>query len=113
MSPVPQRRHLALVDGILGGEGQGPLKPQAVHSGAILFSDNLLAADLACAAMMGFDAELIPMLREAQHLSSYPLLDQSPGGKEILLNGKALTLAELLGQASHHYATPLGWVGKI
>ncbi|MGB8990856.1 MAG: DUF362 domain-containing protein, partial [Desulfobaccales bacterium] len=49
MQAKPCRPHLACIDGIVGGEGQGPLKPQAVHSGLLLWADNPAIADYACA----------------------------------------------------------------
>jgi uncharacterized protein (DUF362 family) len=97
-----------LVDGIVGGEGQGPLEPKPVRSGVLLFSDNLLAADLACASMMGFNPERIPMSREALRLSRYSLLGHKLDGEVIIYNGRASIISELLSLASHQYETPLG-----
>lgn len=113
METFPQRKHLVLVDGIVGGEGQGPLKPKPVHSGMLLFSDNLLAADLACASMMGFNPECIPMLREALRLVRYRLSDHQLESEEVIYNSRTSTLAELISLAPYHYETPLGWKGKI
>lgn len=62
---VPQRRFFSVVDGVMAGEGEGPLSPTAKPCGALLAGSNPLAVDLVCARLMGFDAAKIPMLREA------------------------------------------------
>jgi uncharacterized protein (DUF362 family) len=61
----PVRRVLTVIDGIVGGEGEGPLAPVDRPLGAILASTDPLALDLACVRLMGFDEERIPKLREA------------------------------------------------
>ena len=35
------RKNLVLVDGIIGGEGEGPLSPIKVETKSLIFSDNL------------------------------------------------------------------------
>lgn len=52
---VPQRRALCIVDGIVGGEGDGPLAPDAKPAGCLLGGANPLAVDLVATRLMGFD----------------------------------------------------------
>lgn len=61
----PQRMFVSVVDGIVGGEGDGPLSPKARQCGTIVCGWNPLAVDNVCARLMGFDPQRIPMLREA------------------------------------------------
>lgn len=61
----PQRVHLSLIDGIIGGEKDGPLAPSPVDAGILLFGDDVALTDrLACRAM-GLDPQRIPLIREA------------------------------------------------
>ena len=53
--PTPQRKHFSIVDGIVGGEGNGPLFPEARPEGVILAGENFLAVDAVAARLMGFD----------------------------------------------------------
>ena len=76
MRRSPQREHLALIDGIIAGEGNGPYWPTAYRYGLLLLSDNLAAADYAAATMMGYRPEDIPLVREALRLPHYRLLKQ-------------------------------------
>jgi uncharacterized protein (DUF362 family) len=57
--------HLAIVDGIVGMEGDGPIMGSAVKSGAIVMGTNLPAVDSTCARLMGIDPMKIPYLAAA------------------------------------------------
>lgn len=52
---TPQRRALCIVDGIVGGEGDGPLAPDARPAGCLVAGANPLAVDLVATRLMGFD----------------------------------------------------------
>lgn len=52
---VPQRRTFCLVDGIVGGERNGPLEPDAKAAGCLVAGENPLAVDMVTARLMGFD----------------------------------------------------------
>ncbi|MFO0816138.1 MAG: DUF362 domain-containing protein [Gemmatales bacterium] len=54
---------LAIVDGIIGMEGDGPLNGQAREMGALIMGNDPLAVDATCARMMGFRAEKIGHLQ--------------------------------------------------
>ena len=55
-------RYLAIVDGIIGGEGNGPMSPDPVASGVVLAGTHPLAVDCVAATLMGFDWRRIRML---------------------------------------------------
>lgn len=57
-----QTRACAVVDGIVGLEGDGPLFGSAVPSGIIVAGADLLAVDATCARLMGFDPAQIDYL---------------------------------------------------
>ena len=59
------RPAFAIVDGIVGMEGDGPIMGTAVPHGVLLFSDNLPAVDATAARLMGLRAERLPVLRMA------------------------------------------------
>ena len=65
MQDAPQRTNICLVDGIVGGEGRGPLSPTPVSSRILMFADDLALCDLAAARLMGFDPERLPLVRRA------------------------------------------------
>lgn len=59
------RPSYAIVDGIMGMEGNGPISGDPVASGVLLFADDPVAADTIGATLMGFDPERIPYIAEA------------------------------------------------
>lgn len=69
----PVRKLFSVVDGIVGGEGNGPLDPTARQTQCVLAGFNPLAVDLVCARLMGFDAQRIPMLRSVLEKHALPL----------------------------------------
>jgi uncharacterized protein (DUF362 family) len=81
-----QRRCLFLADGIIAGEGEGPLEPTPKPCGLLVSGSSAPVVDAAIARLMGFDFRRIPSIREAFALSSYPLVDFSPDEIEIVSN---------------------------
>jgi len=59
---LTQTPHLAIVDGIIGMEGDGPLAGQARHSGVIVMGMDLVAVDATCCRLMKLPAERLPTL---------------------------------------------------
>jgi uncharacterized protein (DUF362 family) len=72
---TPQRRVLTVIDGIIAGEGEGPLEPTAKPCGVIIAGHNPVAVDAVAARMMGFDYQRIPIIARAGEIKSYPLID--------------------------------------
>ena len=81
-----QRNHFAIVDAIVGGQGNGPLAPDPIVAGTILCGENPLAVDTACAQFMGFKIEDIPIIWNAwQDREKIGLANFGPG--EVLICG--------------------------
>jgi uncharacterized protein (DUF362 family) len=62
-APAPVRTVLTIIDGVLAGEGEGPLAPKDVPLGAVIASADPVAVDLAAVRLMGFDEQKLPTLR--------------------------------------------------
>jgi uncharacterized protein (DUF362 family) len=60
--PLPQ---FAIIDGIVGMEGNGPLQGQAKASGVLIFGDDLVAVDATAARVMKIDPQKIKYLANA------------------------------------------------
>ena len=71
---APQaKRYLAIVDGIIGGEGNGPIAAQPVAAGVLLAGADPTAVDAAACRLMGFDPAGIPLVRHAFKPHRWPL----------------------------------------
>jgi uncharacterized protein (DUF362 family) len=85
----PQREIFYLSDGIIGGQGNGPLKPDPLPLGVICLSNYSYDSDAAMASLMGFDIMKIPLIKESLSMHKNKNL------KEIKLNGSVVALEEL------------------
>ena len=61
----PARRYFSVIDGVVGGEGEGPLHPDAYASGVVLAGFNPVAVDWTATRLMGFDPAEIPLYANA------------------------------------------------
>ncbi len=65
----PIRKVLTVMDGIVAGEGDGPLAPGNVPLGSVIAATDPIALDLVALRLMGFDEQNIPKICE-------PMTDQ-------------------------------------
>lgn len=69
-APEPLRTVLTVMDGIVAGEGEGPLAPRDVPLGVVLAATDPVAIDLACIRLMGFDEMKLPKIRESMNATA-------------------------------------------
>lgn len=74
----PQRKYLCIVDGIISGEGEGPMLGTPKNIGVIIAGSNPVAVDKICADIMGFDYQKIPQIAKAFESKGLHLIDFSP-----------------------------------
>ena len=60
--------HFAIVDGITGMQGDGPIMGDPIHSGVLVMGRNLPAVDATCCRVMGIDPNRIPYLKVAESI---------------------------------------------
>ncbi len=110
----PIRRFLSLVDGIVAGEGNGPLDPTPRPTGAIIAGFNPVSVDLTCARLMGFDHTRIPMLLRSFDKHPMPLAAFGPEDVTVRSNGELMDgpLGQV-GSGDGGFAPHFGWRGHI
>ena len=109
-----QRECLFLADGIIAGEGEGPLEPTAKPCGLLVGGLSAPVLDAVIARLMGFDFQKIPSVREAFTVPSYPLLDFGPEQIEIVSNSiqfKGISIFE--PGFSLNFVPARGWQGRV
>lgn len=68
-----RKPYLAIVDGITGGEGNGPLCPDPVESNVLVIGADPAAVDAVVCKLMGFDPRKVPIVREAFTPHRWPI----------------------------------------
>lgn len=109
LAETPQREHIACVDGIVSGEGNGPLHQQARDTGAIIFGADPCLVDWVCALVMGYDPRRIHLLREAFMLERYPLTSNRTSELDARLNGRRVDEETLRRHFDPPHLPPVGW----
>lgn len=108
----PQRAYVAIIDGEVSCEGNGPLQPLPVDSGLFIAGTNPLALDLAMARLMGFDYQKIPCLSHFRELRVPEWNAIDPAGLRIQKD-QALILGLNNLAPIKRYVPPPGWRDHI
>ncbi len=109
----PQRRYLGVVDGVVAGEGEGPLFPTPKPCGALLAGINPVLVDIAGTRLMGFDWRKIPMLREAVARNWPVALPPDPEKFRIFSNHSAWSTVLESTEDCFSFEPTRGWKGHI
>jgi hypothetical protein len=111
----PQRKYLALVDGVVGGDGDGPLRPNPVPAGLVVAGFDPLAVDIACTRLMGLDWQRIPLLARYDMSRKYPFSNFNGDLSKIMLRSSDPAYNRPLPYVSpvHRFRPSDGWKGHI
>nr|MBC8244984.1 DUF362 domain-containing protein [Verrucomicrobiota bacterium] len=106
-------RYLAVVDGIIGGEGNGPMAPDAKPCGTILAGTHPAAVDMAAATLMGFDWQKLRLLKNSFEIQKRSFIPFQPSDIRLVSNRPEWDGP--LGQADGLFAFQphFGWVAAI
>lgn len=113
LAATPQREHVALIDGIVAGEGEGPLRPTARTENLVIAGADPVAADVLAALAMGWEPRVLPLLDRAVADTAYPpsnhkdlqSLKLTADGSPVLVDGPSLT--------DRPFFPPKGWDPRI
>ena len=73
----PMRTYFSLIDGIVGGDEDGPLAPRPRAEGVLLAGFDPVSVDVVASQIMGFDPERIRDQARAMRLVHFPLTDST------------------------------------
>jgi len=106
-------RYLAVVDGIVGGEGNGPMAPDAKPCGAIIAGTHPAAVDAVAATVMGFDWSKIRLLRQSFAMGQMNFTPFQGSDIQVLSNHAPWRggIQSMTGAAE--FRPHFGWVGAI
>jgi uncharacterized protein (DUF362 family) len=112
---VPQRKQLAIIDGIIGGEGDGPLACDPVPSKVLLAGGSPSAIDAVAATFMGFDIKKIPLISNAFKggKNPHPLFDGTPDGIVVKYDGTAMAFDTFRKRDNMHFKPHPQWASHV
>src|SRR5690349_5181101 len=85
MAATPQRRVVHLVDAIVAGQGDGPLSPLPLPLGLLFAGNNAACVDWFGAELLGYDPQLISIVRGAFTSFQWPITTGGP--EKITVSG--------------------------
>jgi uncharacterized protein (DUF362 family) len=108
LSRERQRTVLSIVDGMVSGEGNGPLQPLPVNSGVLIGATNPFLVDLVMARLMGFDYHKIPLLANHRRFADATMADFDP--EQIVIAVAECTYSGISSLPPlRSYVPPPGW----
>lgn len=114
MNDSPQRAVFSVVDGIVGGEGDGPLDATPKPAGVVIAGPDPAVVDHVCARVMGFDSQSTPTLREACRPHRLPLARVRSDDISVVSNASRFS-GSLVGLQGRLLAFEphFGWTGRV
>jgi uncharacterized protein (DUF362 family) len=106
-------RYLAVVDGIVGGEGNGPMSPDPKPCGVILAGTHPAAVDCVAATVMGFDWQKISLLKNCFAMRELNFTSFSPHAIQVLSDRPAWAGAFEQMEETFAFRPHFGWAGAI
>ena len=110
---TPQRETYHVLDGIIAGEGDGPMAPERKDMGLIICSEDPVAADFVTAALMGFYPFKIPTIYRALEPHPLPLTKLGPRGEGLEIEMEGKKIKDWRDLPNYHFKPHPGWVGHI
>lgn len=109
-----QKRYFCLMDGIVGGEGDGPISCDPVTPGVLMAGNNPVAFDAVGATLMGFDVDKIPLVKRGlEQPTELPLFRGTRDAIRITDGTESVGLVEFGKRRNLKYAPHPNWVGHL
>jgi uncharacterized protein (DUF362 family) len=106
-----QRKYFCIVDGLIAGEGDGPLEPMMRDLDCIVCGTDPFKIDTALSWLMGFDPALMPLLSERKAYMGEDWGQFDLNDLYISFNDIVLPLTRL--EQNYKFHPPKGWTGHI
>jgi uncharacterized protein (DUF362 family) len=106
------RHYLAIVDGVIGGQGNGPLCPDPADSRVLLAGRDPAAVDALACRLMGFDPADLPIVAHAFEPHRWPITRTRLDGLRVFdaRVGAELALSEVAPALPGGFTPHFGWL---
>jgi uncharacterized protein (DUF362 family) len=103
----PQRNYFCIVDGLISGEGNGPLQPLPRETDWLVFGDDPFAIDAALSQFMGFDPRKLPIISRRDEYTGPLWGDFAWEELTALLDGNEVNVMQ--APINFRFLPPPGW----
>jgi len=113
LTTIPRNGYLSVIDGLVGGDGNGPMSADRKPCGLIVAGGNPAAVDWVAARLMGFDPGRLKVVSEAFAERRLPIADFSPDAIDLR---STIPLPGILGDSRDRFLDfrpHFGWAGAI
>lgn len=108
---TPQRAYFCIVDGLVSGEGNGPLQPLPRPTDWLVFGDDPFAIDAALTRFMGFDPAKVPVIARRSRFAGADWGQFELDNLPLRMDDQAIQLTE--STINFRFAPPPGWKGFV
>lgn len=108
-----QRRYLSIIDGIVAGEGEGPLATTPKSCGLIIRGVNPVFVDLVTTRLMDFDYHKIPLWQNAFNMTRFPLPSNKIQDIVVRTNINSWESLLKMNNKCYEFVPPQGWRDHI
>jgi uncharacterized protein (DUF362 family) len=109
-----QRSVFSVVDGIIGGQGNGPLAPDPIKCGYLIAGFNPILVDIVSSTLMGFDYRLIPLIQKSLLTKALNVDENEAEQVRIVSNLEGVSnLSDLTNATPFHFVPNKGWLGHV
>jgi hypothetical protein len=108
---TPQRHYFCIVDGLVSGEGNGPLQPLPRETDWIVTGTDPFAIDAALSYFMGFSPEKIPIVSNRSSYAGPEWGDFKLADFQVSMDGVSTRLFD--SDINFHFVPPPGWRDHI
>ena len=108
-----KKKYISIVDGIIGGQGNGPESPDPINSNILIMGNNPVAVDAVAARTMGFDPLKIPSIKKAFKIKSYKINNFSYDDIRLNIGNDIYKLNNLPEKYILNFRPHFGWINNI
>jgi uncharacterized protein (DUF362 family) len=107
LQETSQRAYFCIVDGLVSGEGNGPLEAVPKETNWLIFGDDPFAIDITLAHCMGYDIERMPLLTCRGRYAGPDWGRFAGRDLEATIDGSPARVLDTV--VNFHFAPPPGW----
>lgn len=104
---TPQRTYFCIVDGLLSGEGNGPLQPLPKETDWLITGTDPFKIDAALSWFMGFDPDRLPLIARREHFAGVRWGDFE--WEDLTVHLDDVLLKPVESSINFQFAPPPGW----